>query len=163
MVLEVVSSKSVRKDTQVLRRLYWKAGIAEYWLVDARKEAARFEISTARKPRYTATRPRDGWLWSDVLRPLVRLGEQADPLGHPRYTLDVWAALAAPRQPTPGRRDGAGRLPDELSRTVLKGSSRNGARCQADVTRLAGQATTVPGCDSCGTVVKNDLAPISTF
>jgi len=36
MVLEVVSSKSVRKDTQVLRRLYWKpyCGIR---LVDAAK------------------------------------------------------------------------------------------------------------------------------
>src|SRR5262249_757715 len=33
MVLEVVSERSVRKDTETLRELYWKAGIPEYWLV----------------------------------------------------------------------------------------------------------------------------------
>ena len=34
MVLEVVSQTSVQKDTVVLRELYWRAGIQEYWLVD---------------------------------------------------------------------------------------------------------------------------------
>ena len=33
MVLEVVSGSSVSKDTEWLRDLYRKAGIAEYWLV----------------------------------------------------------------------------------------------------------------------------------
>ena len=37
LVLEVVSKSSVRKDTVILRDLYYKAGIEEYWLVDARK------------------------------------------------------------------------------------------------------------------------------
>src|SRR5262245_35382156 len=34
MVLEVVSTNSVNKDTVVLRRLYAEAGIPEYWLVN---------------------------------------------------------------------------------------------------------------------------------
>ena len=37
MALEIVSAYSVRKDTQVLRKLYWRARIPEYWLVDARR------------------------------------------------------------------------------------------------------------------------------
>jgi hypothetical protein len=31
IVLEVVSAKSVHKDTVALRRLYWEAGVPEYW------------------------------------------------------------------------------------------------------------------------------------
>src|SRR5262249_39969293 len=34
VVLEVVSRSSVRKDTVILKRAYWEAGIPEYWLVD---------------------------------------------------------------------------------------------------------------------------------
>jgi Uma2 family endonuclease len=36
MVLEIVSKHSVRKDTVLMRELYWKADIPEFWLVDAR-------------------------------------------------------------------------------------------------------------------------------
>src|SRR5262249_3431070 len=39
MALEVVSTYSVRKDRVVLRNLYWRAKIAEYWLVDVRKSS----------------------------------------------------------------------------------------------------------------------------
>ena len=34
LVVEVVSTSSVRKDTKLLRRQYYQAGIPEYWLVD---------------------------------------------------------------------------------------------------------------------------------
>src|SRR5262249_55628153 len=44
MVLEVVSPKSVEKDTEVLPDLYWKAGVREYWLVDPRGEPPTFDI-----------------------------------------------------------------------------------------------------------------------
>src|SRR5205823_5267779 len=33
MVLEIVSDRSVFKDTVRLKELYWKAGITEYWLI----------------------------------------------------------------------------------------------------------------------------------
>ena len=36
MTLEVVSPSSVQKDTSVLPEMYWRAGIVEFWLVDAR-------------------------------------------------------------------------------------------------------------------------------
>lgn len=56
MVLEVVSAASVRKDTETLRDLYWRAGISEYWLVDARGEDPVFTILRYTVRGYAATR-----------------------------------------------------------------------------------------------------------
>jgi Uma2 family endonuclease len=47
MVLEVVSDSSLQKDTVHLRELYWKAGVAEYWLVDARGSESRSSRSSS--------------------------------------------------------------------------------------------------------------------
>jgi Uma2 family endonuclease len=89
MVLEVVSNRSVQKDTKDLRELYWEAEIQEYWLVDARKGVARFDLLRRGKRGYTAARPQDGWLRSGVFGRSFRLTQEADPLGHPRYTVEV--------------------------------------------------------------------------
>jgi Uma2 family endonuclease len=89
MVLEVVSDTSLQKDTRILRELYWTAEIAEYWLVDVRGEAVRFDILRRGKRGYTATRAQAGWLHSGVFGRSFRFTQQADPLGHPRYTLEV--------------------------------------------------------------------------
>src|SRR5262249_21698388 len=42
LVLEIVSKSSVRKDTVLLRDLYFRAGVQEYWLVDVRDGAMSF-------------------------------------------------------------------------------------------------------------------------
>jgi hypothetical protein len=89
MVLEIVSPKSVRKDTAVLRDLYWRAGIPEYWLVDARGESPRFDIFRRTARGYVATRRQDGWLKSAVFGRAFQLTRQTDPLGHPLYTLAI--------------------------------------------------------------------------
>jgi len=44
LVVEVVSDSSVRKDTRLLRDAYFRAGIREYWLIDARGPEVKFEI-----------------------------------------------------------------------------------------------------------------------
>jgi Uma2 family endonuclease len=89
MVLEVVSATSVKKDTQVLRELYARAGVAEYWLVDARETPARFEILHRTGDTYGATPAEpDGWSASTVFGRAFRFRQDADPLGHPRYTLE---------------------------------------------------------------------------
>jgi Uma2 family endonuclease len=44
LVVEIVSDSSVAKDTRRLPVSYWRAGIAEYWLVDARRERLLFRI-----------------------------------------------------------------------------------------------------------------------
>jgi hypothetical protein len=89
MVLEVISTSSVRKDTVVLRRAYWEAGIREYWLVDARGEAPKFEILKHGPKGYTATRRQGGWLKSGVFGRAFRLSQAKSALGHPEFALAV--------------------------------------------------------------------------
>lgn len=88
-VLEVVSTGSVRKDTVVLRDLYWKAGIAEYWLVDVRGDRLRFDILQHGRQGYTSTRKKAGFVKSPVLDRSFRLTCQQDRAGNPEYNLDV--------------------------------------------------------------------------
>lgn len=89
MVLEIVSAGSVHKDTVVLKKGYWEAGIREYWLVDARQEPIRFDIFRRSAQGYLATRKRGGWLASAVFGKLFQLGQRRNAVGHPEFTLAV--------------------------------------------------------------------------
>jgi Uma2 family endonuclease len=89
MTLEVVSKSSVRKDTVVLRRLYWQAGIPEYWLVDARGEKPSFEILRCARSGYVESPRRSGWQRSSVFGKSFKLSRSLDKLGYPEYTLSV--------------------------------------------------------------------------
>jgi Uma2 family endonuclease len=90
MVLEVVSDSSVRKDYEILRELYWKAKIPEYWLVDAREDNLLSEILRWGPHSYVSTRRQaGGWLASPVFGRSFRLKQKTDPLGNPVYTLEV--------------------------------------------------------------------------
>jgi Uma2 family endonuclease len=89
MVLEVVSARSVHKDTVVLRELYHAAEVHEYWLVDALDKEPTFELLRWTTRGYSATRPRQGWLRSAVFGRSFRLTQGQDRLGNPRYTLLV--------------------------------------------------------------------------
>ena len=88
MVLEVVSKHSVPKDTRTLRELYWKAGIPEYWLVDARETEPRFEILRHSENEYVSVGPTDGWLTSSILRRQFQLVKQINPLGQPQFIVN---------------------------------------------------------------------------
>jgi Uma2 family endonuclease len=88
-VLEIVSNGSVTKDLKNLRDLYWKAKIPEYWLVDARREAIRFDILRWNDTGYEPTVEVDGWLRSDVLGQSFRLERTLDPLGVPQFVVHV--------------------------------------------------------------------------
>lgn len=87
MVLEVVSDSSVHKDTEVLRKGYWEAGISEYWLVDARSDAVSFEILKHGVRGYAATRKQGGWIKSSVFGKSFCLVHATNDLGHPEFTL----------------------------------------------------------------------------
>jgi Uma2 family endonuclease len=89
MVLEVVSRSSLHKDTQVLRRAYWEAGIREYWLVDAQPDPLVFDILRHTPKGYRVTPKKDGWLKSVVFGKSFRLTCETNHLGHPEYTLEV--------------------------------------------------------------------------
>jgi Uma2 family endonuclease len=44
LVVEIVSDASVRKDTERLPGAYYRAGVSEFWLIDARSEDLVFRI-----------------------------------------------------------------------------------------------------------------------
>lgn len=89
IVVEVVSDVSEHKDKEILRALYWKAGIREYWLVDARGEPEQFDILQNSEHGFVATLATDGWLRSDVLGRDFRLMRQSDPLRHPQFVVEA--------------------------------------------------------------------------
>ena len=89
MVLEIVSASSVTKDTGTLMDLYWRAGILEYWIVDARGDRLSFEIFRHTPDGYVATRRQGGWVRSRVFVKSFQLTRRKDELGNPEYTLSV--------------------------------------------------------------------------
>jgi len=89
IVLEVVSEGSIKKDTDVLRELYWKAGVPEYWLVDPSEKLVSFEILKHGPRGYSAVRPQRGWVKSAVFGKSFQLTQEADEDGHPGYRLAV--------------------------------------------------------------------------
>jgi Uma2 family endonuclease len=88
-ILELVSQSSVQKDTELLRDLYHRFGIPEYWLINARFDEVSFQILRRRRDRYVAVKPRDGWHRSTVFGRSSHVERRKNRLGHWRYTLDV--------------------------------------------------------------------------
>lgn len=91
VVLEIVSDNSEKKDLVQLRKLYWKAQVPEYWLVDARGDTIRFEILRHDKDGYQAMPSADGRVRSEVLGHSFRVERTADPLGLPQFVVQVKA------------------------------------------------------------------------
>lgn len=88
-VLEVVSRYSVREDTARLRDLYYRAGVPEYWLINARGADILFQILTQRRGDYAVVRPRSGWLRSRVFPASFRLERERNRVGRWKYQLLV--------------------------------------------------------------------------
>jgi Uma2 family endonuclease len=88
-VLEIVSKYSGKKDTQELREAYHRAGIPEYWLIDARKEQIDFQILQHRKSKYFAAKRKDGWQWSGVFGRWFRLERTRGRQQAWRYRLEM--------------------------------------------------------------------------
>jgi Uma2 family endonuclease len=90
MVLEVVSRSSLKKDVNDLPRLYFRAGIPEYWLVDARGEVVQFTIYRAGAAGYEAApADADGWVESQVFSRSFRITRGTNRAGDPKFTLEV--------------------------------------------------------------------------
>jgi Uma2 family endonuclease len=89
MVLEVVSSHSIQKDTVVLRDLYAAAGITEYWLVNPLGEELSFDILRLTAKGYAASRKTGGWMKSTVFGKSFRLEAQEQEGELPDYRLLV--------------------------------------------------------------------------
>jgi Uma2 family endonuclease len=91
-VMEVVSDGSVEKDTEELREAYHRAGIPEYWLIDARGDEINFTILLHRKAGYVAAQVKEGWQRSKVFGRDFRLTRQQDEFGLWEYTLAIRSA-----------------------------------------------------------------------
>jgi Uma2 family endonuclease len=89
MVLEVVSPTSVQKDTVILRDLYWRAGVREYWVADPRGKTLAFDILKQGPKGYAAVRKQAGWLKSELFAKSFRLSRRNDEAGMSIFKLEV--------------------------------------------------------------------------
>jgi hypothetical protein len=88
-VMEIVSDSSVGKDLQQLRFAYHKAGIEEYWLIDARGDEISFQILAWHPSAYVAAPHKGGWTYSRVFDREFRLTRVRDRDGGWSYTLEA--------------------------------------------------------------------------
>jgi Uma2 family endonuclease len=88
-VLGVVSRGSVQKDAQWLCEKYHRAGVSEYWLVDAQHEEVSFQILRRRRDRSVKVRPHGGWYYSTVFDRSFRLERKRNRMGRWSYTLAI--------------------------------------------------------------------------
>lgn len=90
-LMGIVSNSSGKKDLQLLREAYHRAGVPEYWLIDARGDDLVFQILHWRKTGYAAAPNRDGWQRSRVFGRSFRLIREPGRRGLWRYQLEVQA------------------------------------------------------------------------
>jgi Uma2 family endonuclease len=88
-VLEILNDSSEKKDMKKLRAAYWRAGITEYWLVDAREPEIHFQILHWRKKGYVAAPVSVGRQHSRVFHGDFRLTRESSRLGLWEYTLEM--------------------------------------------------------------------------
>ena len=89
MTLDVISPTSVEKDTVHLRRLYYEAGVKEYWLVDSREISFSFDILRRGSSKFLATRKHQGWIKSQVFGREFKLSRETTKHGVSKFTLEV--------------------------------------------------------------------------
>jgi Uma2 family endonuclease len=88
LVVEIVSDSSVIKDTERLPQVYYEAGVAEFWLIDARSEPLQFAIHHRGTHQFEPTLPdTEGYQKSSVLGCDYRLIRERGLGGFWRYDL----------------------------------------------------------------------------
>lgn len=89
-IMEIVSKSSVQKDTKLLRELYHRARITEYWLIDARSDEIDFQILIHTAAGYVnAAVDRGGWQTSAVFGRKFRLTRRRGRMELWEYSLQV--------------------------------------------------------------------------
>jgi Uma2 family endonuclease len=88
LVVEIVSDSSVAKDTRRLPKAYFKAGVREFWLADARREPLVFRIHRRGKSAFRVVqRDADGFQRSVVFGGRFRIDGHLDAEGHWAFDL----------------------------------------------------------------------------
>jgi len=87
LVVEVISRSSYKKDTNDLPLLYHRAGIPEYWLIDALGEEIDFQILRRGARQYLPIEGERGWIPSPLFGLSFRLVREIDDEGDWQYEL----------------------------------------------------------------------------
>ena len=88
LIVEIVSDHSIVKDTRRLPEAYFKAGVAEYWIADARGENVVFQIHRRGERGYEPVAPdADGFQGSTVFGRRFRLDGRRDGKGNWAFDL----------------------------------------------------------------------------
>ncbi|MFH1919560.1 MAG: Uma2 family endonuclease [Planctomycetota bacterium] len=88
LIVEIVSDHSVTKDTRRLPEAYFKAGVPEFWLADARGEQLVFQIHRRGESGYQAVdMDPDGFQTSAIFGCGFRLDGRRNPKGN--WTFDL--------------------------------------------------------------------------
>ena len=89
LVVEIVSDSSAAKDTRRLPQAYWRAGIPEFWLADARGSELEFRIHRRGEAGYeSAPSDPEGFQHTAVLNTRFRLTRRRHRTGRWRYALE---------------------------------------------------------------------------
>jgi Uma2 family endonuclease len=88
-VVEIVSPSSVTKDLKTLRDRNLRAGVPEYWLLDARSEKIDFQILRATSKDYETVALKSGWQASTVFGKSFKLTRKKNRVGHWSYRLEI--------------------------------------------------------------------------
>lgn len=87
-VAEIISDRSVSKDTQRLPKAYYRAGVREFWLADARSEPLRFQIFHRGPLEFESVEADgDGYQRSSVFGCSFRLDGKRNEQGHWSFDL----------------------------------------------------------------------------
>jgi len=82
LIVEIVSDASVRKDSERLPVAYYRAGVTEFWLIDARGDDLLFRIHHRGQSQYEpAATDAEGYQYSNVLDRRYRLDRSRNPKG----------------------------------------------------------------------------------
>jgi Uma2 family endonuclease len=88
LIVEIVSDASVTKDTRSLPEAYFRAGVQEFWLADARSGELRFRIHHRGPAAFEATQPdAERFQPSTVFGAHFRLDGVCDQEGHWEFDL----------------------------------------------------------------------------
>ena len=86
---EVLSTASVRKDTQELPETYFAAGVAEYWLLDARGGDPSLRLLVRGDAAFEPAAESEGWQTSGVLEAAVRMTTRRQRHGFVDYRFET--------------------------------------------------------------------------
>ena len=89
LVVEVISRSSYKKDTKELPLLYHRAGIPEYWLIDALGEEIDFRILRRGGRDYVPVDAHRGWLASPLFGRSFKLVREVDEEDDWQYELET--------------------------------------------------------------------------